>query len=273
MATSTLRNIWSKPIEDFDFIVMTIEMVTENSVCVPLFNVSMMHGMFYSAIENVDPVFTRSLHNDKGVKQWSFSTLHVQKYFKTEKKGFYDVPKGMHVSWTFKTTDMDLARKLSRAVDYNFGELKLHTMRVIVENGRCDYPMGIQSITIRLHTPTVFYRHSEKKYYPLSEKNILEWMLFKCKELGFVENYNVEDLLSYIRIIRNDTKNQAMHIRLPDNEQLIRIEGIKGYVTLKINGDDVIKEQIWRLFHIGQFLGMGSNTNMGFGHYSISKVR
>ncbi|MFW5895380.1 MAG: hypothetical protein ACOCT9_01420 [archaeon] len=47
-----------------------------------------------------------------------------------------------------------------------------------------------------------------------------------------------------------------MHIRVKskNEDRLLHIEGDVGYLTLKLNGDELMKENFWNLFHVGQFM-------------------
>jgi CRISPR-associated endoribonuclease Cas6 len=196
--------------------------------------------------------------------------LSIRAPSKSIKKGFYRIPKETSGLWFLNTIQKNIAEAVAKNKIFHFGRMVGNIETVEVEDKSYFIPPeNLNTITIKFHTPVVFYRNSEKKYYPLSEKSILDWQLHKMKQLGIVDNFDVNELRPYIRIIRNDTKKRGMHIRLPNNDQLIRIEGSVGYLTIKLNGDNLIKEHMWNIFYIGKFIGMGSNSNLGFGHYRI----
>lgn len=242
-----------------------------NSAIAPLFNMSMVFAMLYTLIEDQDPVTAYALHQSKAPTPWSFSTLHFDRgYQKTPRKGFYQFPKGITASWHVNTTNASLTRALVKNQRMRLGDLQLKITQLEVTDKRRErYEAGTRALTIKLHTPTVFYRASEKQYYPLDEAAILNWQLHKLHQLGLVGAFDATALLPYIRILHRDTRKRAGHIRLPHNKQLIRIEGDVGSLHIKLNGEEPLRQYFWNIFHIGQFIGMGSGSSKGFGHYSI----
>jgi CRISPR/Cas system endoribonuclease Cas6 (RAMP superfamily) len=45
--------------------------------------------------------------------------------------------------------------------------------------------------------------------------------------------------------------------------------GKYGDFTVKVNGILEQKQNIWELFHLSQFVGIGTRGSMGFGHNTL----
>lgn len=241
---------------------------------IPLYDMTKYHGMFYNLLENTDPKLAFVLHDDKSPSMWSFSVFHLDAFAKCpDHQGYYAVPKGTSGMWFVNTTNQSVAKALAKNRALNFGKMEAIITTVEAEDHSFDLPPEhFETLTLRLHTPTAFYRNSEKNYYPLNERNILEWQLTKMEMMDIVKEFDADELRPYIRILRNDTESRGAHLTLPHNKNKIRVPGVVGYLTVKINGDAEMKEHLWNLLHIGQFIGMGSNSNVGFGHYSMVKT-
>jgi CRISPR-associated endoribonuclease Cas6 len=240
---------------------------------VPLYNFDKYRGLLYNLIENTNPKLAFVLHDQKTPTQWSFSMFHMERFSKSDNPGYYHIKKGTKGRWFIATTVPGIARALGKNTSLQFGKMHASITRVTTRDETYTLPPDdFRTITLRLHTPAVFYRASAGTYHPLSEESILEWQLSKLEMLGIIKPCNPDDLRPYIRILRDDTEPRGASIKLPGNGRRIRIEGRIGYMTIKIAGGETIREHLWNLFHIGQFIGMGSNTNVGFGHYSIVKL-
>jgi len=233
--------IWK---ENISLIKLVINFTTTNTADIPIFNGYVYHAMIYNMIENIDPKLAYKLHKSKQIKPWSFSFFNLESFHKSKKrKGYFTIPSNTKGKWILCTTSKELANVLKKSTSMN---LKKLNMKIFIKEYDYTYnlpPSFFEYITIKLHTPTVFYRHSEKKYLKLNEQNILEWTLYKMKHLGFIDEFDINKLLPYFRILRNDTRKHGSHIKLGNNKE-IRIDGDIGFITFKINGNDEIKEQI-----------------------------
>ncbi|MHA1342107.1 MAG: CRISPR system precrRNA processing endoribonuclease RAMP protein Cas6 [Promethearchaeota archaeon] len=245
-----------------------------NRAEIPIFKADRYNAMIYTIIEDYNPKMAYQFHNMKKPKGWSFPPFKFESYRKSQTKGFYIVEKDTKFTWNFNTINPNIAKALISSKSIQFGKLKANLIKASISEKTYDFPPeNFSKITIKIHSPVIFYRPTTKKYYEINEENILKWQLEKLKQLQFIKDYLMEELRPYIRIIKKDLTPFGLSYQLQDLGRIIRIEGQIGYITFKISGLKIIKENLWNIIHISQFIGLGSKTSMGFGHFSIISIK
>lgn len=256
---------------------------------IPLYNISGVVGMFYDMIEEARPRVASNLHGNNELKSWSFSPVKFDRYTKTDRKGYYKVRKGSKASWFFNTLDPNVIKLLLHS--WKEGrQLHLYTLplkieRVIAEDHSYDrFPDEVSSVTMQLHTPTVFMKRRKKgrgekerrvtDRFEFNGENFLRFQLWKLEKAGLIgKGVDVESISPLFRVLRDDTTERSLFVTRGDGKGVVGIRGKQGFVTFKLNGTMEEREMIWEILRLSTFVGIGSKTGMGFGHASIKSWR
>ena len=83
---------------------------------------------------------------------------------------------------------------------------------------------------------------------------------------------NEVDFLPYIRFLQIPQHTKGTGALL-QNGNPKHFYGPIGYLTVKVMGDDLIREHIYNMIWISQYTGSGSNCNLGFGRNSVIKIQ
>ncbi|MFW6130325.1 MAG: CRISPR system precrRNA processing endoribonuclease RAMP protein Cas6 [Atribacterota bacterium] len=265
--------------KNYNLYRIKIEFETLNTGKIPLFNLSMIQGMFLSLIEDVNYKISRIVHDNHKMKPWSFSLLYPDKYEKSSKKGFYKIKKGTRCKWFFHTISKGfkdiIISAFKEGLTVNFKHIKGKIKKLKVEDHTYQTPPeeGFKFIKIKLHSPTFFYLQEKNKLLEFSIESLFIAQLKKLKKLGFIKEYNKEKLLLLVRIYESYLQERSCVIKKygyrSENKDLF---GKYGNFVIKVNGSFKNKTSIWELFNLSQFLGIGSKSSMGFGHNSLMKV-
>jgi len=257
------------------FISCKIILEAMNDATITLYNASVYQGMVYNMIENVNPKLAYVLHENGTVKPWTFSVLQFP-FNKTNEKGNYTIQKGLRGSWVIATTRkaiMDaIMQSSTQGKVLNFGILALRIVTIEMHDGsRVGCPDGITSIIIHLDTPTLLRDLKTGKDRPMTAETLLVAVKRKIKQLGVITDMDVNALLPFVRVLRDDTRNSAMFVtKIVKRDGVVTQRGRIGYVTLKLVGSDDVKMTVWELLNAMQYTGIGSQTSLGFGHVTIT---
>ncbi len=265
--------------EEINPLKCRIRFKTLNSAQVPLKNHSMLRGAIYNIIHQIDPVFAYAINKSTVVRPWSFSLLNFHnKVQKTEKQGFYSIEKGFKGFFTLKTIDSRIVNFLkeyiARGLVLHVGQLKIQLQDVDIEQGNFNnIPENIDTMTIRLETPTFFYNNKTKKQEKLSSEILLNYQCEKFKQLGII-NMEPEQLYPYLWILEEYTREQLGYLTSKiDKTKSIAFRGIVGNITFKIYGSSFERSLIWKLLYLSEFTGIGTRTSSGFGHNTLVSVK
>ena len=250
-----------------------------NTASVLLSNHSMISGAIYNMIAQINPIFSYKLHKTTTVKPWSYSLLKfVEKPLKTEKKGFSLIKRGMQGFFFLKTIDTrvsDCLLKYAEDIDsMTIGKLKLKIQQILIEEGRMDNsPDAINTVTIRLETPTFFYNSSTKKQESFTGEVFLSSQCDKINQLGIM-SLNSEELFPYLWVLSDNTQESWGYLTDRNSKRnAIPFKGRVGYITFKIVGSSFVRDLIWKLIYLSEFTGIGTRTSVGFGHNSITTIK
>lgn len=245
--------------------IFRLKLEAMNDAVVPLHNAEMIQGMIYDAICDIDPKIAYAIHSNKTEKPWSFGDIFWKKYV-TKEKGIYEIKKGSIGQWTFNTIDpifSDIFKKIN-GKSLHYGSLIILVKSIKFED-HTYYKMPEEWSNITLHFCTPFFQRNLPNEFKLEK--FMEMQIHKFLHFGIIDKAEYSGLLQYIRLLRDDTKAGIRNLN-KDNF----ISGRIGYVTLKVSGDDDIKEFIFTILYLSQFIGCGSRTSLGYGHMEISKI-
>jgi CRISPR-associated endoribonuclease Cas6 len=272
-----------KPIEwsekPYKCIRCIFELEAQNDANIQLYNLSIPHGMLYYIIEEVDYKLAYTLHQDNNVKPWSFSRLLPQEeYKKVSNDGRYFISKGTSCLWFLNTMSPKVANAFisaqKRSLPLQFGDLRTEIKQLELEDHTYEAPPEeepFKFIDVKLHTPTYFYSAEENKILDFSIDKLMSFQLNKLKRLGIVSDFNENELKPMVRMYRDytDTKSCVITSFGKEDNKSKDMFGRYGKFTVKVNGPDDKRRDIWEVFHLSQFLGIGSRGSMGFGHNTL----
>jgi CRISPR-associated endoribonuclease Cas6 len=270
---------WSE--KPYKCIRCKFELEAINDTNIHLYNLSIPHAMLYYIIEEIDYKLSYTLHQNKNIKPWSFSYLLPQdKYKKVSSDGYYFIPKGTTCLWFLNTLSPKVANAFisaqKRSLPLCFGNLQLKMNKMKIEDNSYYTPPEDQSfkfIDVKLHTPTYFYLKKENKLLEFEMEHLISFQLNKLKYLRIVNTFDEKELKPRIRIFRDYTQTKSCVISSYGKQSGTKnMFGQYGKFTAKINGSEEDKRNIWEVFHLSQFLGIGSKGSMGFGHNTLLKT-
>lgn len=254
-------------------------LITQNDADIPLTNHSKVQGTFYNLLSQVNPKIMYQYHKSTLVKPWSFSYLRF--YFKqprSEKRGFTHIRRGQRGYINIKTIDSDIHELIKKYVNeresLEIGSLKLIIERVEFEHGNLNkVPQSIDTITVKLETPTFFYNARKRTLDKFTAETFLNYQCEKFKQLGIV-NLEAEELYPYLRIVQDYTQKRRGYIsNMIDKNKVISLEGQVGNITFKIVGNSFERTLMWKLVYLSEFTGIGIRTSLGFGYNSIISIK
>ncbi len=253
-----------------------LNFITNNAAEVPLRNHSMLQGAIFGLLAQVDPVYSYKLHKSSAVKPWSFSLLKFyEKPEKSDRNGYSLIKSGQHGYFFLKSIDPKIRRILmqfsTRDKLLHIGKLGVFIEKINLFLG--DYkriPADIDTISIRLDTPTFFYDNRTKKIENLSSEIFLKYQCEKFKQLGIM-NIDPEQLYPYLWILNDNTKESWGYItNLLNKNEPLSFKGLVGEIKFKVVGNLSEKSIIWKILYLSEFSGIGTRTSMGFGHNTLN---
>ncbi len=254
-------------------------LITQNEANIPLTNHSKVQGTFYNLLSQINPKLTYQYHISTRVKPWSFSYLRFySKQLKSEKKGFTHIKEGQRGYIEIKTIDSDIYMLLkiyaNEKETLQIGDLNLIIERAEFEHGNLKKaPQTLDTITVRLETPTFFYNARKKTFDRFTGETFLNYQCEKFKQLGVV-NLEAEELYPYLRIVQDYTQNRLGYISsMADKNKVIPLNGQVGIITFKIVGNEFERNLMWKLIYLSEFTGIGVRTSLGFGYNSIISIK
>lgn len=261
-------------LDGFRLCHFTLRILAINVCNVQIFNTSKYHAMLYNAIEDIDPKFAKMLHTQHRPSLWNFSTFICDKFTRPESglKGDYTIPEKSELEWHITTIYPDIAERIYKLKELHLGQLNLAVFDCKAIDETCKLPPDhFSAITIQIHTPLVLFDSLTKKYLPFTEENLIKWQFAKLRKIGLITNGKFEDFMDYIRFLQSPRVKKGQTVTI--DSKPCRIEGLTGYLTIKIMGDELMREHLYNLFQISQFAGLGSNCNLGFGQNNIINIR
>ncbi len=261
--------------ETFQPVKIKFNFIARNDATIPLYNHSMLLGAIYELFAQVDPVFSYKQHKSTLVKPWSFSLLKF--YEQTEKtnyEGYYRVNKGNKGYFFVKSINPYIKTLIQRFGEmekiFHIGKLEAIVEKSQVEtNNLHDVPDNLDTVVIRLETPTFFYNSRTKTEDSLSSETLLNYQSEKFKQLGIID-VDPEQLYPYFWFLNDYTEDSWGYITSNvDKSKVISFKGKVGRIKFKIVGTSFERAVIWKLLSLSEFTGIGTRTSMGFGHNSL----
>ncbi|MFX1317461.1 MAG: hypothetical protein ACFE9T_16485, partial [Promethearchaeota archaeon] len=181
-----------KLINNFKPIKFKIDFITRNTAKVLLTNHNMVEGAFYSILAQTDPVYSYKHHKSTSVRPWSFSLFKFyEDTLKLDKNGFSLIEQNKRGYFFLKTIDKRLNQILKEFAEsgkiLHLGKLELLIEQLNIKN--CDIhnvPTNIDTVTIRLETPTFFYNNRTKDIDQLTAETFLKYQCEKFKQFGIM---------------------------------------------------------------------------------------
>ena len=135
-----------------------------------------------------------------------------------------------------------------------------------------EIPEPLNTVTIRLETPTFFYNALKKHLEHFSIETFLNFQCEKFKRLGIV-NLDPTELYPYLILVQDYSRESTGYVTNKDNKsEIIPFKGRVGNVTFKIGGNPLEKSIMWKILYLSEYTGIGSRTTRGFGHNFIMSV-
>lgn len=247
----------------------------DNTAVVPLKNHRVFQGAIYTLLAQADPPYMYAHKKSSKVKPWSFSLMRFrEKPEMAERVGFHVIKEGMRGYFYLKSIDpkiRDILKAFSERRDSLYiGKLKIkfHEINVVAEP-LCDIEPELDTVTIRLETPTLFYDSYNNNIEEFTIETFFNHQCEKFKHLGIV-NIDPEQLYPYMWIIENNTRESRGYItNEKDPSCSIALRGVIGDIKFKIVGNPLEKSIIWKILFLSQFTGIGVRTSMGFGYNNL----
>lgn len=252
--------------------------VAKNDAQIPLRNHSKIYGAIYNLLFEMDPQFSRKIHLSTTVRPWTYSYLTFErKQPKSEIKGFVKVKKGERGHFFIKTIDPEIGR-LIRSYTVQNKLFKIDALNVIIERLNIhegnlnEIPDPLNTVTVRLETPTFFYYAQEKRLENFTIEAFLNFQCEKFKQLGIV-SLEPTQLYPYLIIVQDYTRESTGYLTNKENKsEVISYKGRIGNITFKIGGNLLEKSIMWKILYLSEYTGIGSRTTRGFGHNFILSV-
>lgn len=252
-----------------------LNFIANNTAEVPLRNHSMVMGAIFGLIAQVDPIFSYKLHKSTTVKPWSFSLLKFYEHpVNSLREGYSLVKRGTRGFFFIKSVYRKLQEILvqfsMRRKILHIGKLRINIEKITTENKNLkDTPPNIDTITVRLESPTFFYDNRTKIQEQLSSETFLKYQCEKFKQLEIL-NIEPEQLFPYMWVLKDKTQESWGYITKSRNKnETIGFKGQVGEVIFKIVGNPLERSIIFKILALSEFTGIGTRTSMGFGHNTL----
>jgi len=250
----------------------------QNNAQIPLRNHSKIYGAIYNLLFEMNPLLSREIHLSTDVRPWTYSYLKFErKQSKSEKKGFFNVKKGEKGFFFIKTIDPEIG-SLIKSYALKNKHFRIDALNVFIEGLNVsignlqEIPEPLNTVTIRLDTPTFFYNALENHLENFSVESFLNFQCEKFKRLGIV-NLDPTELYPYLILIQDYTHESTGYVTNKDNKnEIIPFKGRVGNITFKIGGNPLEKSIMWKILYLSEYTGIGSRTTRGFGHNFIMSV-
>lgn len=265
------------PSYNFDDKVMVYMELTLQSLekgDIPLYNMTPYYGMLFDVIESSNPVVSKELHDTRKNGEsmpWSFGLLNI-KHSKSHQKGYYSIEKNTQGSILLKTVDPNIIECVISAYKnhytLHFNSLPFKITKLEIHDHSFDVPPSEwNTMTINFHTVTFLRKEGEEIEF--TAKNLVDFQMNKLAKMGIAHPLEF-DIDPYVRILKDYTQMKYLHITsfYNDKKSCAR-KGKVGKIVMKVNGSEEMKDVIWNLFKISEYIGVGNRSSMGFGNISI----
>ncbi|MHA1509909.1 MAG: hypothetical protein ACTSO6_14545, partial [Promethearchaeota archaeon] len=214
----------------------------QNNAQIPLRNHSKIYGAIYNLLFEMDPHLSRKIHLSTDVRPWTYSYLKFErKQPKSEKKGFFNIKKGEKGFFFIKTIDPEIG-SLIKSYALKNKRFRIDALNVFIEGLNVsignlhEIPEPLNTVTIRLETPTFFYNALEKHLEHFSIETFLNFQCEKFKRLGIV-NLDPTELYPYLILVQDYTRESTGYVTNKDNKsEIVPFKGRVGNITFKIGG-------------------------------------
>ncbi len=245
----------------------------------PVGNALYIHDLFFKLLQEVDPVISVELHQQKGLRPFTLSMLRGLK----AQNNLYQVKGGKKYSFRAAFIDERLFLAFYNAV-YSYFTAAVHIRIRDIEfvitavylekitgfkELNSEKPLQYKSFIINFLSPTTFGSKSIHYILPdvsvVFENCINKWNYF-CPKLMKIPSDKLQLITESCYLVKYNLKTENVNI---DNYKIV---GFKGscYFEIPSNVDEKVLRYITTLLKFTRYSGIGYKTTMGMGQVKVT---